>query len=169
MKVVDIATEIYIDSGSPTSTSIPAIAFWIRGKVGDINVLLFEDFHVDVIDGTYEIIDGNSTEIPIEAVAVIKKLYKIYDYEVSVRSNMNALATDSIIEVQDQGSSVRKVNRNEVSKTFVSLKNLEEESLQRLITSYRMRGASPTQVVGDDTEVGDNSVEGYTIRDIRIR
>lgn len=164
MKVVDIANEIYIDSGSPTSTSVPAIAFWIRGKVGEINNLLFENF---TINGNYEIVDGDA-EISIEAVSIIKKLYKIYDYEVSVRSNMNALASDSIIEVNDQGSSVRKVNRNEVSKTFVTLKNLEEESLQRLVTAYRMRGASPTQIVGDDTIIGDNSVDGYTGRNTRI-
>lgn len=169
MKVVDIANEIYIDSGSPSSTSVPAIAFWVRGKIGDINILLFEDFHIDTTNGTYEILDGNGDEIPIEAVAIIKKFYKIYDYEVSVRSNMNALASDSIIEVTDQGSSVRKVNRNEVSKTFVQLKSLEEDSLNRLISSYRMRGATPTQVVGDDTEIGDNSVVGYTVRDIVIR
>jgi hypothetical protein len=164
MKIVDIANEIYIDSGSPSSTSVPAIAFWIRGKVGEINNLLFEDF---TINDALEIVDGDD-EISFEAVSIIKKLYKIYDYEVSVRSNMNALASDSIIEVTDQGSSVRKVNRNEVSKTFVQLKSLEEESLQRLVTAYRLRGASPTQVVGDDTERGDNSVTGYTVRDITI-
>jgi len=165
MKVVDIANEIYIDSGSPSSTSVPAIAFWIRGKVGEINNLLFEDFS---INDALEIVDGGG-EISMQAVSIIKKLYKIYDYEVSIRSNMNALASDSILKVTDQGSSVEKVNRNEVSKTFVSLRNTEEESLQRLITAYRMRGAGPTQVVGDDTEIGDNSIQGYTVRDIRIR
>jgi hypothetical protein len=164
MRVVDIANEIYIDSGSPTSTSIPAIAYWIRGKVGEINNLLFEDFS---INAAMEIVDGDG-EISIEAVSIIKKLYKIYDYEVSVRTNMNALAADSIIEVVDQGSSVRKVNRNEVSKTFVSLRNAEEESLNRLVTAYRSRTTAPTQVVGDDTEIGYNAVRGYTVRDITI-
>jgi hypothetical protein len=164
MKVVDIANEIYIDSGSPSSTSVPAIAFWIRGKVGEINNLLFEDF---TINDALEIVDGDG-EISFEAVSIIKKLYKIYDYEISVRSNMNALASDSIIEVTDQGSSIRKVNRNEVSKTFVNLKNIEEESLQRLITSYRLRGASPQQVTGDDEVRGYNGVGGYTVTDLRV-
>ncbi len=164
MKVVDIANEIFIEAGSPTATSVPAIAFWVRGKVGDINVLLFEDFE---ISDTYEIVDGGGTEIPIEAVSIIKKLYKIYDYDIQIRINMNALSTDSIIEVTDQGSSVRKVNKNEVSKTFANLKGLEEEALNRLVTSYRMRGASPVQVVGDDTIPGHYNNE-ITISDLRV-
>lgn len=163
MKIVDIANEIYIESGSPTSTNIPVISFWIRGKIGDINNLLFEDF---TLNSNYEIVDGGGTEIPFEVVSIIKKMYKIYDFEVQIRSNMNALTTDSIIEVQDQGSSVRKVNKNEVSKTFVSLKNTEEESLNRLITAYRMKGAKPLQVVGDDIVQGNYG--GNFINDLRV-
>jgi len=164
MKVVDIANEIYIDAGSPTSTSIPAIAFWIRGKVGELNNLIFEDFDID--DDTFEILDGDGNEIPIEAVSIIKKMYKVYDFEVQIRSNMNSISTDSIIEVTDQGSSVRKINRNEVSKTFASLKSTEQQALKDLITAYRMRGASPTQVVGDDTIPGRYGE--VTISDYRV-
>lgn len=148
MKVVDIANEIYIDSGSPTATSIPAIAFWIRGKVGEINNLLIEEF---VISDAYEITRADGTEISIEAVSIIKKLYKIYDYEVQIRTHMNALLTDSVLEVSDQGSSVKRVNRNEVSKTFASLKNSETTALNKLVQDYRNRAAQPGQIVGDDT------------------
>lgn len=147
MKIVDIANEIFIEVGSPTNTSIPAIAFWVRGKVGEINNLLFEDF---AINGDYEIVDGGGVEIPIEAVAIIKKIYKIYDYDIQVRTNMNALALDTILEVDDMGQRVKKVNRNEVSKTFVTLKGMEQNVLKDLITSYRLRKASPSQVTGDD-------------------
>src|SRR5438045_1373414 len=164
MKVVDIANEIYIDAGSPTSTSIPAIAFWIRGKVGELNNLIFEDFDID--DDTFEILDGDGNEIPSEAVSIIKKMYKVYDFEVQIRSNMNSISTYSIIEVTDQGSSVRKINRNEVSKTFASLKSTEQQALKDLITAYRMRGASPTQVVGDDTIPGRYGE--VTISDYRV-
>jgi len=151
MKVIDIANEIYTEMGSPTATSIPAISFWIRSKVGDINNLLFEDF---VLNSAYEIVDGSGAEILPEAVAVIKKLYKVYDFEVQIRSNMSALSLDSILEVTDQGSSVKKVNRNEVSKTYALLKSEEQQNLKDLVTAYRMRGATPTQVVGDDTVRG---------------
>lgn len=151
MQVVDIANEIFIDSGSPTSTSVPAIAFWVRGKIGELNNLTFESF---VINSSYEVVDENGAEISIEAVSILKKLYKIYDYDVQIRSNMDSLSTDSIIEVTDQGSSVKKVNRNEVSKTLSTLKNGEQEALNNLLTSYKMKGSTPRQISGDDTVEG---------------
>jgi hypothetical protein len=147
MKVVDISNEIYIDSGSPTSTSIAAIAFWIRGKVGHINNLLQENF---VINDAYEIVDGGGNEISL----VIKKLYKIYDYEIQIRTHMNAITTDTVLEVEDDGSRIKKVNRNEVSKTFASLKGQEEAALKNLVSSYRQRLSTPVQITGDDIEQG---------------
>jgi len=37
MKVVDIADEIYRELSEPTTISIPAISFWIRSNVGELN------------------------------------------------------------------------------------------------------------------------------------
>jgi len=152
MKVVDLANEIYIDSGSPTNTSIPAIAFWIRGKVGVINNLLFEDFYID--QSSLEIFDANKNEISINAVAIIKQFYKLYDYDLQIRSNLNILSTDSILSVEDQGSKVTKVNRNEISKTLAQLKRDEIKILNDLVNAYRNNSSPPSQVVGDDTVVG---------------
>lgn len=151
MKVVDIANEIYIDAGSPTNTSIPAIAYWIRGKIGTINNLLFEDF---IINDGFEIVDGGGDEIPIEAVAIIKQMYRLYDYEVQIRNNMNALATDSLLEVTDNfgGAGFRRINKNEVSKTLITIRKDEINAFNNLVTAYRMRGTSPVQVAGDDTQ-----------------
>lgn len=155
MKVVDIANEIYMDEGSPTSTSVPAIAFWIRGKVGEINNLLFENY---VINASYEIVNESGAEITPEAVSIIKKLFKVYYYDVQIRGFMNAITTDSVLEVTDNGSSVRKVNRNEVSKTLSVLKKDEVLQLQQLITAYRLKGSTPSQVTGDDTISGETQV-----------
>jgi hypothetical protein len=163
MKIVDIANEIFVDSGQPTSTTIPAIAFWVRGKIGDINNLLCEDF---IFNNAYEVVNGNGDEIAPEAVSIIKKLYKIYDYEVQIRSNLNALTTDSIIEVMDQGSSVRKVNKNEVSKTLASLKTSEETSVKEMVTAYKLRAGAPQQVTGDD-EIRGYYNRGLSIADLR--
>jgi predicted ATPase len=152
MKIVDIANEIYIESGSPTTTSIAAISFWIRGKVGHINNLLQESFVID--ETTKEILDGGGAEISMEAVSIIKKLYKVYDYEIQIRTHMNAITTDTVLEVEDNGSRVKKINRNEVSKTFASLKAQEEAALKNLVTNYRQRLSGPVQITGDDIEQG---------------
>ena len=42
MKVVDIANEIYLELGSPTTTNLAAISFWIRANIGRLNNLINE-------------------------------------------------------------------------------------------------------------------------------
>ena len=37
MKIVDIADELYRELAEPSSISIPAISFWIRSNVGELN------------------------------------------------------------------------------------------------------------------------------------
>lgn len=152
MKVVDIANEIYVEEGSPTSTSIPAIAFWIRGRVGEINNLLFENY---IINTSYEIVTDGGDEITPEAVSIIKKLFKVYYYDVQIRGHMNSISLDTVLEVTDNGSTVRKINRNEVSKTLTILKKDEVLQLQQLITAYRSKGSTPSQIAGDDTVTGE--------------
>lgn len=148
MKIVDIANEIYIDAGSPTDTSIPAIAFWIRGKLGTINNSLYEDFSLD--EKTQEITSSGG-DLSFEAIAIIKQMYRLYDYEVQIRKQMNALAADSILKIEDQGTMIMKVNRNMVSQTLMQVRRDEIKLLNDLVTSYRIKKGVPQQVAGDDT------------------
>jgi len=155
MKIVDIATQIYQDAGEPTTSSIPAISYWVRGKVGDINVLLYEDFIVEETSGQYEILDADSVEISVDAVSIIKQLYQIYDYQVQIRTQMNALVTDTILEFKEiDGSSFKRTNRNEVSKTLASIRKDELETLKGMVNSYRIKKAVPASVAGDDDLAG---------------
>ena len=48
MKIVDIADEIFRELGEPSTISIPAIAFWIRSNVGELN---------NRINTTFKIVD----------------------------------------------------------------------------------------------------------------
>ena len=151
MKIVDIANEIYVDSGSPTDTSIAAIAFWIRGKLGTINNLLFESFTYN--ENTLELNSGNG-DLSYEAIAVIKQLYRIYDYEVQIRKHMNALASSAILSIQDHLTTITRINRNSVSQTFAQLRRDEMKILDTLIAAYHSRESTPSQIAGDDTLAG---------------
>ena len=44
MKVVDIADEIFRELGEPTSLSIPAISFWLRTNVGQLNNYIHTEY-----------------------------------------------------------------------------------------------------------------------------
>ena len=155
MKVVDVADEIYRELGLPTDLSMSAIAFWVRTNIGELNNLLFTTYAIN--SASLELIDGCDEEVTAEAVAILKKMYSIHYYDLQIKKNIVALSTDTILEVQDQGSKVKKINKNEVNKNLGILRKQEIEVMKNLVTAYRLRGAEPRQVAGDDTIAGEYS------------
>ena len=154
MKVVDVAQEIYFNLNEPTDLSLAAIAFWIRANVGYLNSLLYSNF---AISEDYEItdLDNDNAEIDINAVAILKKMYMIHRYSVVIRSKLTVSDADPVVEVQEGGFKVRKVDRSQLIRTVSAEKKQEEEELRFLISSYRARKVDPKQVVGDDIVAGD--------------
>ena len=153
MKVVDISDQIYRELDSPTDLSIPAVSFWLRSNVGVLNNYINTKFLVNAV---LEIVneDDLDQEIGLEEVAILKKMYFLHDYEKKLRSVLGAAALDAVIQISDLGTSIRKVNKNEVGKTFAQVKKQEQEQLDKMIAAYKISASSPRQVAGDDTEEG---------------
>ena len=157
MKVVDIADEIFRELDSPSTLSIPAIAYWVRANVGALNNYINTSYVINPSGLEIEetVIDANrvstTTEIGEGEKAILKKMYMVHFYDTKLRSSLVAMDTDTVIEVSDQGSSVRKLNKNEISKTLNSTRNAEYENLMALISSYKVSQSTPVQVAGDDT------------------
>tara|TARA_Y100000593_G_scaffold95031_1_gene198600 strand:- start:82615 stop:83130 length:516 start_codon:yes stop_codon:yes gene_type:complete len=161
MKIVDIADQIYRDLSSPTDLSIPAIAFWVRSHIGELNNHIHASFSVN--DTSFEIEQdksGTKVEITEDEAAIFKKMYMVHYYDVKVRYNIGAAATDTVIEVSDGGSKVKKINKNEVIKSLTTLKKQEYEELQKLINAYKISNSTPRQVTGDDTVEGHPASDG---------
>lgn len=196
MKIVDIADELYRELGQPSSISIPAISFWIRSNVGELNNRINTTFKiVDYGSEAYEFsgsfispenepqvfnegtgalglsISGETgatsdpviVSIQAEEAAVLKKMYVVHYYDQQIRSTVGAASTDPVVEVASDGSRVRKINKNELSKTYLALKKEEYMELVDMINSYKLRKSSPVQVAGDDTIRGEYAMnnEGY--------
>ena len=196
MKIVDIADEIYRELGEPSTISIPAISFWIRSNVGELNNRINTTFKiVDYGADAYEFsgsfvspqyepqafneatgalglsVSGNNglsslpaiVSIQPEEASILKKMYIVHYYDQQIRTTVGAASTDPVVEVASDGSRVRKINKNELSKTYISLKKEEYAELTDLINAYKLRKCSPVQVAGDDTEVGQYSIDngGY--------
>ena len=98
-----------------------------------------------------------------EEASILKKMYIVHYYDQQIRSTVGAASTDPIIEVASDGSRVRKINKNELSKTYISLKKEEYSELIDLINAYKLRKSTPVQVAGDDTVRGQYSInyDGY--------
>ena len=196
MKIVDIADEIYRELGEPSTISIPAISFWIRSNVGELNNRINTTFKiVDYGTEAYEFsgsfvspqyepqafneatgalglsVSGDNgtastpaiVSIQAEESSVLKKMYIVHYYDQQIRATVGAASSDPVVEVASDGSRVRKINKNELSKTYISLKKEEYAELTDLINAYKLRKSSPIQVAGDDTVIGRYSLnyEGY--------
>jgi len=151
MKVVDIAQEIYFDLGEPTDLSLAPVSYWIRANVGALNSFLFSDFY---IDDSFEIVDSSNCEIDINAVAILKKIYMIHRYSVIIRSKLTDMNTNDVVEIQDQDTNVRRVDKNQLIRSISTEKKQEEQELRNLISAYRANKAKPGQIVGDDIIAG---------------
>ena len=196
MKIVDIADEIFRELGNPSTISIPAISFWIRSNVGELNNRINTTFKIrDTNPDIYELsgsFDSPAYEpqafneatgalglsasanngtastpsivaIQPEEASILKKMYIVHYYDQQIRSTVGAASTDPIIEVASDGSRVRKINKNELSKTYIALKKEEYSELIDLINAYKLRKSTPVQVAGDDTVRGQYSInyDGY--------
>jgi hypothetical protein len=157
MKVIDVADEIYRELGSPTDTSLPSISFWIRSNIGALNNHINMEFIIDGATLEVSYLDDNDEKVNlnIEEAAILKKMYLIYDYDNKLRTVTGAASWDSVLEIDDGGTRVKKVNKSEIGKTLAQAKKEEVLQLNNLINSYKLRESKPRQVAGDDTIEGN--------------
>jgi len=164
MKVVDIADEIYRELGEITSLSIPAIAFWVRTNIGALNNLINTGYFINstTLELEQAVTDSTGTEVTIEIGeeerAVLKKMYMVHYYDRKIRSNITTLDSDTVISVSDDGSSVTKVNRNEINRVYHQIKKQEYEELKEQVNAFKLSKATPIQIAGNDTVEGRYSL-----------
>jgi len=161
MKVVDIADELFREVSEDSNYSIASISYWVRSNIGRLNSHLNTFFEID--SSSFEIIqktDKNNdnvlvtSEINLDEAAILKKMFLIYYYDRVIRTNISSAATDTIVQVTDQGSTVRKINKNEVIKSLTTIKRQEYLEMKDLIRDFKASQVSPRQTVGDDTIKG---------------
>lgn len=147
MTVTDIAQEIYLELGSPTDNSIPFTASWLRWNIGELNILIDECFVVDSV--TLEIFP----ELSEMQKSIFKKMYFVDYYKGKIQSSLSTAGYlgKGWISLKEGDSEITRANPNEIAKTFRGLMNDVSSELNDLVKTYKMNGATPTQVAGDDT------------------
>jgi len=150
-KIVDISDEIYRELGEPSDLSHASIAFWLRTNIGDLNILINKKYYI--IESTLEIgilEDSGDTFTDIEK-SIFKMLYSIHYYERLFRNALGAASTDSTIEIDQNGFRAKRVNKNELAKTYSDLRKQIVSELDILTRNYNLNESQPLQVAGDDT------------------
>ena len=166
-KIVDISDEIYRELGEPSDLSHASIAFWLRTNIGDLNILINKKFYI--VENTLEVgVEENSGDSfgNIEK-SIFKMLFSIHYYERLFRNALGAASVDSVVSVTDDGSTVVKINKNELAKNYSQLRRQINEELLALTKNYNMNEAKPIQVTGDDIIPGNfkdhnNTIDIYT-------
>jgi hypothetical protein len=150
-KIVDVADEVYREMGEPSDISIASIAYWLRTNIGKLNVLLNKPYLIN--ETTLEIYSSDETKDPfgINEKTIFKKIYTVHYYERLFRNALGAASTDSTIEIDQNGFRAKKVNKNELAKTYSDLKKQSDEALKMLLDKYELNEVTPLQVAGDDT------------------
>ena len=150
-KIVDVADEVYRELGEPSDISIASVAYWLRTNIGKLNVLLNKPYLIN--DTTLEIYSSDETKDPfgINEKTIFKKIYTVHYYERLFRNALGAASTDSTIEIDQNGFRAKKVNKNELAKTYSDLKKQADAQLKILLDKYELNEVTPIQVAGDDT------------------
>ena len=145
--VTSIAQEIYEELGEPSDLSIAAIAAWVRRNIGGLNNMINTTFSVD--SSSLEI----SPNLSDMEKYIFKKMYSVYFFDLRIKST-GSLATTDFITIKDDIGSVQKANKNEILKSYISVRKQEYDELKDLVTQYKGNNSSPLQVAGDDTIPG---------------
>jgi len=150
MKLVTIADEIMAALGDPTDISSAAVIFWLQSNIGSLNNTLLTSYTLS--SNGAEI----SPELGHDEKDILKTMYFVYYYGKQIQSNLGAAAYDSVQEVSEDGFFVKKVNKNEVAKTYLSLKRAEMDNLTNLVNGYKLSRSGPAAVYGTDTFTESN-------------
>ena len=148
-KIVDIADELYREMGEPTDLSIASIAWWLRANIGDLNITINKTYTIN--ETTLEIEIPNGDSFGNTEKSIFKMLFSIHYYERLLRNALGAASTDSTIEIDQNGFRAKKVNKNELAKTYAQLRKQINDELMELTKNYNLNEARPLQVAGDDT------------------
>jgi hypothetical protein len=153
-KIVDIADEIYRELGEPTDLSHASIAFWLRANIGDLNILINKKFYIDENTLEISIPENSGDSFSTIEKSIFKMIYSIHYYEKLFRNALGAASVDSVVSVTDDGSTVVKINKNELAKNYAQLRKQINEELMTLTKNYNINESRPMQVAGDDTIEG---------------
>lgn len=86
--------------------------------------------------------------------AIYKALFNVAYWQRGVSSSLGAASYDTWTEIREFDSSVKRINKNELAKTYSSLLKNAQDDLKYIIYQYQKIKALPRQVVGNDEVPG---------------
>lgn len=76
---------------------------------------------------------------------ILKAMYVIYYYDKLTRAALADATTGGFLEISSDGSTVKKVNKNEIIKSYNVVRTAAREDLMSLINNYKYNKAGLAQ------------------------
>jgi hypothetical protein len=125
-----LASGIWDDIGQPTAVSVSYISGWLVSapNIGKLN---------NAINTCYSGVSGCIDPVLSEdEQAIYKDIYLSSYYGRQATSFLGAAGVDSWLEIKDDVSSIKRQNKNEISKSFIALQKQVQEDLKDKIFAY---------------------------------
>lgn len=124
------------------------VSGWLDANIGELNVLLNEDFSID---------DSGNFSPPFcsEEEAIYTELYTTHYYEKLSRDVLRGITSSSDcagdwVLLKEGDTTIQKQNKNSIARTLNVFKTQSSERLDDLVSKYNMYKSSPIQVYGAD-------------------
>jgi len=146
--IYGIASGIWDDIGQPSGIAISFISGSIVSEtyIGRLN---------NALNTCYSGVSGCIyPPLGYEEAAVLKELYTIGYYDRQISSITNSALTDDWIELKDDRSTIRRQNKNELAKTFISLRQNVRNDLKDMIFAYQQNNSNVGMIsMGNNNEI----------------
>jgi hypothetical protein len=124
------------------------ISGWLESNIGELNVLLNQDFQINV-SGDFE------PSLCAEEEAIYTEMYITNYYEKLSRDVLRGItscssASSDWVLLKEGDTTIQKQNKNSIARTLNSFKLDSMSKLNDLVAKYNMYQASPVQVYGAD-------------------
>lgn len=156
--LTQLVTNVYYDLGEPVDYSPARLTSWFvdNSNVGKLNNLIGTNFSGVCYKDNNGIITGYgiSPEPSNDQLSIYKMIFDC-DYLKNQSKNLAKSATtigSDWTDLREGDSSIKKINKNEISKNFRGLAQDCKAELDKAVKMYLKYNAVPDQVAGDDTD-----------------
>lgn len=149
---------VYNDLGSPDDYNQEKIAAWIldNANLGKLNNLIGTCFSGVAYTNDCGNVTGYgiAPAIKNDQLAVYKMLFDYEYFRNEARNVAKSSATKGSdwTDLKEGDSTIKKINKNEISKNLRTMSRDAKEDLDKAVKMYLKYNAVPDQIAGDDTE-----------------
>lgn len=148
-----VASGLWEDMGEPTNVSVSYISGWLSFNIGKLNNWIGTNY--SGVSNGFVSMDyyGNlNSGLGAEELDIYKMLFWYAFYSRALVQSLGAASVDPVIEIQDDSSIIRVINKNELSKTWMQAKKDIQEDITQAVRLYKDNHSNPVQAVEYDAQ-----------------